>query len=160
MRKYTLALLMLVGCNDPVQDAEIAALPDDPSPPGELHRPGQPCLLCHSDFAVAGTVYNSDLMTPYNAAQVNLIDAVGSQVQATTNSAGNFFIRTSDWQPVFPIGTYTNDAGMAVFGVTVVGTNPNNPAQMITHIGRDGSCASCHVGSPSASSPGRVYLSQ
>ena len=163
MRRMLLVLVAL-ACSDPTHDAEVAALgPEDPNvPPGELHRPGQPCLLCHSDFTVAGTVYYEDLTTPFQGAQVTLIDAVNSQFQATTNAAGNFIIRQSDWVPVFPIGTYTNDAGTAVFGVTVVDpNNTNNPAQMITQIGRDGSCGSCHVGpSPSSSSPGHIYLTE
>jgi hypothetical protein len=115
--------------------------------------------LCHSNFSVAGTVYNEDLMTPFPNATVTLTDSSGSQFQATTNSAGNFIVRSSDWVPVFPIGTYVDDAGNSVFGVSIIGSNPNNPAQMITHIGRDGSCGSCHVGtSKSPSSPGHIYL--
>jgi hypothetical protein len=162
MKQWPLAVCLVLGCNDPVHDAEVAALgPEDPNvPTGELHRPGQPCLLCHDSFAVAGTVYNEDLTTPFSGATVTLIDAAGTQQQATTNSAGNFIIRKSDWQPVFPIGTYVPaDGGAAVFGVSIVGSNPNNTAQMVTHIGRDGSCGSCHVGtSKSASSPGHVYV--
>ena len=154
-------MLAAIACADPVHDAAVAALgPEDPNVPiGELHRPGQPCLLCHDNFSVAGTVYNEDLMTPYPNATVTLTDANGSSFMATTNMAGNFIVRKSDWVPVFPIGTYINDAGISVFGVSIVGTNPNNPAQMITHIGRDGSCGSCHVGtSKSPASPGHIYL--
>jgi hypothetical protein len=154
-------LLAFAACADPVHDAEVAALgPENPSvPEGPLHRPGQPCLLCHSDFSVAGTVYNDDLVTPLSGATVTLVDSTGSTTQATTNSAGNFFILASDWTPVFPIGSYEDDAGMPVFGVTVVGTDPNSPSQMLTHIGRDGSCASCHFGAgPSTTTPGPVYV--
>src|SRR4051794_4421968 len=58
--------LAFVSCGDPVSDARIAALgPEDPGvPPGPLHRPGQPCVVCHSrqgpasPFLVAGTVYS------------------------------------------------------------------------------------------------------
>jgi hypothetical protein len=153
-------LLALVACDDPIHDAEVTALgPEDPSvPQGPLHRPGQPCLLCHSNFSIAGTVYNEDLVTPFSSATVTLVDASGSTTQATTNAAGNFFILASDWTPVYPIGSYAVDGGGAVFGVTVVGNDPNSPSEMLTHIGRDGSCASCHFGAgPSASSPGPVY---
>ncbi len=154
-------MALVIACNDPVHDAEVAALgPEDPSvPKGPLHRPGQPCLLCHDNFSVAGTVYEDDLMTPYDQATVTLIDAVGNQTQATTNEAGNFYVLESDWKPVFPIGSYTDDAGNNVVGVSIVGNDPQNPAQMMTHIGRDGSCATCHFGSaPTADSPGPVYV--
>jgi hypothetical protein len=162
MKRILFFIVAVAACNDPVHDAEVAALgPEDPSvPQGPLHRPGQPCLLCHSDFSLAGTVYNEDLMTPYPGATVQLTDAVGSQHESTTNEAGNFYIRTSEWMPVFPIGSFVDEAGTSIFGVQVIGTiNPMSPAQMITHIGRDGSCGSCHVGtSTTPQSPGRIYL--
>ena len=150
------ALAALFACSDPVHDAEVAALgPEDPAtPPGPLHRPDQPCLVCHGDlgpartrFAVGGTIHQSDLTTPASGATVTLNDAAQNQVQATTNDAGNFYVLYTDWQPVFPITP-----------ITVVGNDPNNPATMVTHIGRDGSCGSCHFGSQSsASSPGPIY---
>jgi hypothetical protein len=153
-------LLVVVACSDPVKGAQRSALgPEDPSvPKGEMHRPGQPCFVCHDDFAAAGTVYQEDLVTPFEGATVTLTDAVGSQTTATTNSAGNFIIRKSDWKPTFPIGTYTDGNGNTVYGVVVVGSDPNNPAQMITQIGRDLGCNSCHTADRTASSPGPVYI--
>jgi len=159
VRSVFVALLAL-ACADPVKNAEIAALgPEDPSVPrGELHRPGQPCLVCHDDFSVAGTIYHDDLSTAYDGATVTIVDSTGSQTTATTNSAGNFFVRKSDWQPTFPIGSFTTDAG-SVTGVTVVGDDPSTSSLMLSQIGRDGSCASCHFGSgPSTASPGPVYV--
>ena len=57
----------LVGCFvDPVHDEQVAALGPEPAgeSPGPLHRPGQPCLVCHGglgpahqSFSVAGTVF-------------------------------------------------------------------------------------------------------
>ena len=150
--RLLISIVLLAACADPVQSAESAALgPEDPNvPKGETHRPGQPCLVCHSDFAIAGTIYQDDLTTPVEGATVSLVDASGSQFQATTNSAGNFIIRKSDWQPVYPIGSYVDSSGNGVIGVTVVGSDPTNPPQMITHIGRGGSCASLR---PSPVSP-------
>ena len=163
MRRLLLVAALAVACNDPVHDAEVAALgPEDPNvPPGPNHRPGQPCLTCHDNFSIGGTVYEEDLMTPYDGATVQLVDATGSQYQTTTNMVGNFYVLKTDWMPVFPIGTYTDDAG-TVYGVQVIGTmNPQSPAQMLTHIGRDGSCADCHYGTtPDSSTPGRIYLTQ
>ncbi len=153
-------LLAIVSCADPVRSAEQQALgPEDPGVPrGPTHRPGQPCLVCHDDFSLAGTVYYEDLTTPFNGATVSFIDAQGNQFQATTNEVGNFFVKKSDFTPVFPIGTYTDGNGNTVYGVTVTGTDPNNIAQMVTHLGRDGSCNACHQSTPSATSPGPVYL--
>ncbi|HEY1959153.1 MAG TPA: hypothetical protein VGH28_26245 [Polyangiaceae bacterium] len=159
--RVLISVLVLAACADPVRSAERSALgPEDPGvPQGETHRPGQPCLVCHDDFSMGGTIYQDDLTTPVEGATINLVDADGNQFQATSNSVGNFFIKKSDWQPVYPIGSYVDANGNGVIGVTVVGTDPNNPAQMITHIGRDGSCATCHFGSgPTADSPGPVYV--
>jgi hypothetical protein len=163
VKRIALSLLTLVSCADPVQNAEREALgPEDPSVPrGELHRPGQPCLVCHDDFSLAGTVYYEDRTTPFDGAQVSFVDAAGNTFQTSTNSAGNFIVRKSDFVPVFPIGAYTDSNGNAVIGVTVTGSDPNNAAQMITHIGRDGACASCHSqAGASSSSPGPVYVSE
>lgn len=160
--KRVALLLLLIACGDPVNSAQRDALgPEDPSvPKGELHRPGQPCLVCHDDFSAAGTVYQEDLVTPFEGATVTLIDSQGTSPPnaPTTNSAGNFFIKKSDWKPVFPIGTYTDGNGNAVFGVTVVGTDPNNVAQMITQMGREGGCNACHQPSRTATSPGPIYI--
>lgn len=161
MRRSILLAVVLLACADPVKSAEQSALgPEDPSVPrGEFHRPGQPCLVCHDDFSIAGTVYNEDRTTPFEGATITITDSQGNQAQATTNSAGNFIIRKSDYKPAFPIGTYTDSNGNSVIGVTIVGTDPNNSAQMITQIGREGSCNMCHSpDGPSPTSPGPIYI--
>lgn len=163
MRRIAIAFLafIVLSCVDPVRSAEQDALgPEDPSVPrGELHRPGQPCLVCHDGFSLAGTVYNEDLVTPFEGATITLTDSTGSQTTATTNAAGNFIVRKSDWTPVYPIGTYTASDGTNVVGVSIVGTDPNNTAQMITQLGREGSCNACHLASGTApNSPGPIYI--
>ena len=160
--KRVALLLLVIACGDPVKSAEQTALgPEDPSvPQGELHRPGQPCLVCHDDFAVAGTIYHDDLTTPFAGATITLVDSQGNSPPSapTTNSAGNFIIRKSDWTPVFPIGSYTDGNGNSVFGVTVTGTDPNNVAQMITQIGREGGCNACHTPQSGSNSVGPIYI--
>jgi len=158
--RLLIAVLVVAACADPVRNAERDALgPEDPNvPKGEFHRPGQPCLVCHDDFALAGTIYDTDSVTPFEGATVTITDAAGNQVQATSNSAGNFIIRKSDFTPVYPIGEYVDSNGNQVVGVQVVGNDPNNPAQMTTQIGREGSCAFCHFGAPAANTPGPVHL--
>ena len=159
MKRVALVFILL-ACADPVNSAEQSALgPEDPGVPrGETHRPGQPCFVCHSDFAAAGTVYQDDLVTPFEGASVTIVDAVGNQVSATTNSAGNFIIRKSDFQPTFPIGSYVDDAGNAITGVSVVGSDPTNPAVMLTQVGRNLGCNACHTPDRTASSPGPIYI--
>jgi hypothetical protein len=146
----------LFGCFiDPVHDQQIAALgPEAPGvSPGPLHRPGQPCLVCHGgtgpashQFSVAGTVYRVQGMpTVQPDAIVDLSDSNDAGVAVQTNAAGNFYVTPTLYDPHWPM------RGIQVsFG--------NNIAAMISHIGRNGSCADCHVEPESASSPGSVYL--
>ena len=147
MRFAALFVLAMAAC-DPVHNAEVTALPGEVPgvPHGPTHRPGQPCLLCHSDFNVAGTVFaDSTTVTPAEGVSVNLLDSAGSTFVATTNVAGNFFVRTDEWQPVFPM-----KVSITSNGVTTT---------MTANVGRNGSCASCHVDPVGPSSPGHVYTS-
>jgi hypothetical protein len=118
---------------------------------GPLHRPGQPCLVCHGvdgpaskRFVVAGTIYAEQGTTnPAPGAQAVIEDINGSVFAATANEAGNFYVTPDEWAPTFPAQ------------VQVVQGANNQP--MLTHIGRDGSCADCHTQSPGPDSAGPVY---
>lgn len=158
-------LLLAIGigaaCADPVHNARVDALGGETGDgPGPTHRPGQPCLTCHggggpasSQFVVAGTIYQlQDPTSPGMAnVKVHITDANGVQLRddlvPITNAVGNFFIRASDWTPVYPL----HDVSLQVDG------SPNNPV-MITALGRDGSCATCHYEPASRSTPGHVYF--
>jgi hypothetical protein len=62
--------------------------------------------------------------------------APGVTRTACSNSAGNFYILASDWTeplPVFPLTPRVNV------------TATSNGTGMVSLIGRDGSCATCHV---------------
>src|ERR1019366_4307514 len=97
----------------PVQDNAIAALGGEaPSVRrGPLHRPGQPCLLCHDGalgdppaFSVAGTVFDRPSASQgVNGATVSLTDANDSGALAVTNSAGNFYVTPAQWTPTYPV---------------------------------------------------------
>ena len=136
------------GCSgDPVRDAAIAALgPEDTAGPGPDHRPGQPCLLCHSAggpaaskaLAIAGTVYK----TPQAGADgqdgitVQFVDSrgTGPRVPPPTGPSGNFYVPLGDWPDMaFPIrvGLYDDPTG-----------GPKQAMQSL--IGREGSCNFCH----------------
>jgi hypothetical protein len=152
-----------LSCVDPVHDDEVAALGPDVGPKGPEHRPGQPCLVCHggsgpasAHFSVAGTIYQvKGQSAPLVNAFVRIIDANQLHVDATTNAAGNFYIRVEDWTPPSPL--YTAIATDKASLTPCDGSDPKC-VPMFTRIGREGSCAACHTDPPSSSSTGRVYF--
>jgi hypothetical protein len=148
------------GCGNPVVDVQVDALGGevDGVDESEYHRPGQPCLLCHSayggaspEMAIAGTIFgqptqNDALGIPVGGATINLVDSFGSTnpKPVVTNCMGNFWIPKDEWDPGFPLA------------VEVVCPAPGSKRVMNSRIGRDGSCARCHAGSPNQGSPGWV----
>jgi hypothetical protein len=155
-RAWLTALIVLswplLGC-DPVVDDAIAALGGEApgTHPGPLHRAGQPCLLCHDgslgdppEFSVAGTVFlDTSDTTPARNAQVELKANDGTSLTLTTNAAGNFYVPATRWNPQYPLQVEVSFQGQSV--------------PMLSRIGRDGSCASCHVDPAGPDSPGHVY---
>ncbi len=168
------------GCSlDPVERNAIQALGgEDPAvPPGEFHRPGQPCLVCHSrtgpasdsPFAVAGTIFYGPFKPrPVEGAWVRLIDADGNRVCKRTNCNGNFIFLDKDFGddkfqgrpgPTFPLL-------VSVQKVIDPAKDPlGKTPSMNGHIGREGSCSACHKPLPpntqttgSFESPGLVRL--
>lgn len=164
------ALSVAGGCANPIADAEIEALgPEDPAVrPSDIHRPGQPCLLCHGPYkgaspemAVAGTIfaYPFDLSSedgnpiPAEGVEIEISDALNASppVKPVTNCAGNFYVKRSDWSPAFPLRVSVRFK---------VGENDTDRVPMDTRISRDGSCAGCHEGEPDQGSPGWVYCAE
>ena len=148
-----LAALATTCTLDPVQSEAVADLGGEAPgvAPGPLHRPGQPSLVCHDGttaqpaMSVGGTVYGVvGSASALSGASVELTAENGATFEATTNAAGNFYVEASAWQPVYPLRV-----AVAFGGLT---------STMSTIIGRDGSCAACHVDPPSRISAGRVYL--
>jgi hypothetical protein len=163
--------LLAAGCANPVQDARIAQLgPEDPAvPQSDIHRPGQPCLLCHGPYkgaepemSVAGTIfaYAWDVNDPkadpipIEGAIIHLTDSFGASPPESpkTNCAGNFYLTKSDWDPAFPLRVAVE--------YPVPGQTSTQRVSMGTRISRDGSCAGCHKGAPNQGSPGWVYCTQ
>ena len=161
-----LALVLFTGslpaACDPVHDDAVSALGGEAPNVrrGPLHRPGQPCILCHDGalgdpqrFTVAGTVFETpDSTAPAAGATVVLTDANGTSTKVTTNGAGNFYLTPSQYDPVVPmqvivIGPGGNTVKMQSLVAGNLAEEPNN-----------GSCASCHVAPAGPSSPGRVCL--
>ncbi len=163
----TLLLLSAIGvasagCGNPVIDKRIEDLGPEIEgvEPGEFHRPGQPCVLCHSSYegaepemAVGGTIFATpNRKLPVDKVTVTLTDALGDSRSATTNCIGNFFIKKEDWDPAFPL------KAEVVYGVP--GTDQLKAVTMESRISRDGSCAGCHVGTRNQGSPGWVWLEE
>src|SRR5262249_3507741 len=80
---------------------------------------------------------------------VEVTDATGSVHVAQTNCAGNFYVTTTDWDPVFPLTVQVTHSAI---------DKPGHAWPMLSKIGRDGSCAGCHVSASGPASPGRVYI--
>jgi hypothetical protein len=153
---FALVGAAIVGAScDPYYNEQIAALGGEAPNvrKGPLHRPGQPCLLCHDGatgnppaFSVAGTVYvDQDGTTPAVNATVIMTNAgtTKESYRATTNAAGNFYVTPNQYVPLNPM--------------SVVVEYGSQTAYMIGHVGRDGSCAGCHVDPAGPSSPGHIY---
>ena len=145
-----------VGSCDPVRDDAVSALGGEAPgvKPGPLHRPGQPCLLCHDGatgdpaaLSIAGTVYaGGNTLAPAVGATVTLQSADGTRTTATTNAAGNFYLTPDTYAPKYPVHVISIVQG----GASVT---------MHSHIGGNGSCAGCHTDPPGPASPGHVYFS-
>lgn len=132
------------SCTDPVKDRAIERLGPEQGgvSEGPEHRPGQPCVLCHSDggpasnhkFALAGTIFET-AKGDKGAANVGVyfIDSAGDDRHIVfTNAVGNFYVPESDWPELtFPLKTAIKREG----GV---------PVSMQSTINREGSCNFCH----------------
>jgi hypothetical protein len=138
---------------DPVAQAMREKLgPEDPNVPvGALHRPGQPCSVCHrsdgtaSVFIVSGTVYRDDKSAlPVADVSVLLVDARGAKHTSQTNCAGNFWVRPGEWVPQWPIWTSLQMG--------------ENKIDMESPIQREASCAACHLDPAGPLSAGRIFL--
>jgi hypothetical protein len=151
-----IASLGTVACEDETHNEAVAALGPEVSgvSPGPLHRPGQPCLTCHGgsgpaklQFSEGGTVYlDQGGGKPAPGVSVQIEDILGKVWTVPTNDAGNFYVPLTDFAPHYPTQMQvTSPDGTLVL-------------QMLTHVGRDCSCADCHTATEGATSPGPVYL--
>ena len=154
MKRLAFACLLALAACNPVQSDEVAALGGETPGVrrGPLHRPGQPCLACHTGdvgdppaFSVAGTVFQSaDSTTAASGAQVLLENSDGTSTKTSTNSAGNFYLSPNEFTPVWPMKVQVTFGGVT--------------AVMTSEIGRDGSCAKCHSDPAGPTSVGHVYI--
>ena len=142
------------SCGDPVRDELVKSLGPEKAgvPPGPMHRPNQPCLACHDEeggeeplLSVGGTIYQDPISTiPVGDVAVSIFDSMGRSFVATTNCAGNFMVRSSEFAPAYPIWLEL-DAGKI-------------HRSMDTASFREGSCAACHADPAGGTSAGHVYI--
>lgn len=151
------------GCGvDPVPQAIIDELPAEQGTPSAQHRPGQPCLQCHSAYGeaqpalvIGGTVFKEDPMTgallPAPHVRVEVYDSAGDFRVACSNAAGNFYIAKDNWDDItFPLKSF-------------VGNDHSGKAtrRMRSIIGREGSCANCHkLTGKAVDSPGVIIVDE
>ena len=145
-----------LSCADPVLSDKVDTLGNETSgvDKGQFHRAGQPCVTCHqeggpasdSPFTVAGTVFAQPMrQIGVEGAEIRMTDADGTKHTAKTNCVGNFFVKADEWQPKFPI--------------LVEVAKGNNRRSMRSAIGREASCATCHIlGLRDFGSPGQIRL--
>ena len=139
---------------DPVHDDATSALGGEAPGvrKGPLHRPGQPCVTCHDGaindppkFSVAGTIYqDQDTLVAASGATVTMTSSNGDVYSTTTNAAGNFYVQPSEYSPQYPMRVSVQYGGVDV--------------KMTTTIGRDGSCADCHVDPAGPTSAGHIFV--
>jgi hypothetical protein len=150
---WLVAASLAASC-DPVHQAQIDALGGETPgvPRGPLHRPGQPCIVCHDGavgdppaFSIAGTIFQSaSTTTPLEGATVSITSVDGTLQTLTTNAAGNFYASTRDYTPEYPLHVAVTSGGTTI--------------KMQSHVGGNGSCAFCHADPSEPGSPGHVYF--
>lgn len=162
MRRLLIALPLVVGCLEPTADDRARdELPGEGRDhENEFHRPGQPCLLCHNEFEVAGTVFlRAEDATGLDGAEVVITDDDDREIVARTNRAGNFLVVVSDDRD-----TENLRAGMVrvplppTFPLSIEVRHAGHVTPMETQAWREGSCAGCHKPALGADSVGPVFL--
>jgi hypothetical protein len=148
------AILLVAGCGDPVRDAIADSLGPEANGvrPGPDHRPGQPCLACHTgggrahpSFAIAGTTYREKgAAAVLGHVTVTMTDADGKVVHARSNCAGNFYL------------TVDEVALREPFWVTLAFNGRS--IDMESPVYREGACATCHVEPVGPASAGAVFM--
>jgi hypothetical protein len=161
--RFLVGLALLVGlmaalaassCVDPTHSDAVDALgPEAPGVrDGPLHRPGQPCTVCHGglgpgepDFSAAGTVYDTRASTaPLAGVIVALTDSKGASFATETNEVGNFYVPRESYAPIPPMTVELRYGGVT--------------KRMETTIGRNGGCAVCHRGAGGSDHVPAVYF--
>jgi hypothetical protein len=138
--------------------------PETDVPEGPLHRPGQPCTWCHGGpsprapvWAVAGTTYlRAADAAGLAGVTITMTDAAGIELVATSNDAGNFWLRVGSGEADDP--GELRVATEPVFPLHIRIAHAGTERVMRNVIGREQSCATCHTDPPGAATVGRIFL--
>lgn len=164
-----------LACLATTPQEEEPAVQGDYEDGDEEHRPGQPCLLCHSSeghfprapgektFEIGGTVYGfiDDAEDQgIEGVEIYFTDATGYQFTARSNRVGNFLVEVdgSLSEPVQGRKGVLKIPRKPRYPLEVTVVRGDEHQRMKTKIWRNGSCAHCHGPEPGADSVGRVYL--
>ena len=136
---------------------------------GPLHRPGQPCLVCHGEqstgfrntFELAGTVFDlpNDKLG-VGGVEVVLTDGNGNDFVVKTNRTGNFFV-SLDSSVSSPRSGRNGELVIPksfAFPLHVEIRNGSTVQKMQGLVWRNSSCADCHRGPANDLSNGPIYL--
>jgi hypothetical protein len=142
--------------------------PEDYPPESEFHRPGEPCALCHSadgpadnKFVLAGTIFwgPDNYLRRVDNAYVRVKDANKVEKCFVSNCNGNFFVRPEQFPRLtFPLLVSVERTKAPGRDDTTLKVR-----RMNSHIGREASCARCHLNLDGQSirdfgSPGQIRL--
>jgi hypothetical protein len=162
-------LLVLAACTT-VEKQRADSLGPETEEPGPRHRPGQPCLWCHSttdgdgrasSFDLAGTIYERrDGDAPAAGAEIELQGADGTITIVNANLVGNFALLV---EPGLDRAVQTDEGiwrvpGPLTFPLRTTVRDGGRTRRMRNVIHRERSCAVCHTDPPGAASAGRIHV--
>jgi hypothetical protein len=126
---FILSLLMFISCSRESEDEKMT---------GGSHNTGKNCLGCHSNFKLAGSVYNKGLSSP--------LPGVTIKVTSQANGAGTVLATlTSDANGNFHTGSAISFTPGVYVSASVSGGTVKNMGGALT----SGACNSCHGSSAS-----------
>jgi hypothetical protein len=168
VRWLALLLSLLAACSYERERAD--ALGPETEEPGPRHRPGQPCLYCHSTtqgdgrgelmFDLAGTVYkNRSDTSGAPDVEITIENADGTLIRVTSNRAGNFALISEPGltQPIETDEGIWRVPGPLVFPLHATVRLGGLELHMRNAIQRERSCSVCHATHPGAASNGHIY---
>ncbi len=164
---------LAVSCSlDPVHRAGVKNLGTEQSnlypPESEYHRPGEPCALCHSaagpansDYVLAGTVFwgPDKYERRVDQAYVRIVGPEKTKKCFVTNCNGNFYVTSEEYKNIkFPLLVSVERVNKPG-GKGADDEKSIKVRRMSSHIGRDASCATCHIlGLRDFGSPGQIRM--
>jgi hypothetical protein len=147
MRRLIILSSLLLGCNTDNSSQDTSEYSFEIGP--EM-QPGVNCLSCHREnssypdapiWSVGGTVFaGPDSEVGANGVTVTVVDYEGTEIEMTTNAAGNFYTATP---LVLPYEVTVSDG-------THSAIMPASPPA--------GSCNACHSTNPVGGAPGAIYV--